>query len=63
MPALALGGALFKAYWDMGVPDVEFRPILHFALNAGITATTFLAIGLLICGVIFRSRVAVAEPV
>ncbi len=63
VPALALVGGILKAYMDMGVPDVEFRPILHFAVIAGITATTFLGIGLLICGAVFRRRVAVTEPV
>ncbi len=62
VPALALAVGLLKAYVHMGVPSFEFRPILHFSLNAGITATTFLGIGLLICGVIFRRQVAVAEP-
>lgn len=63
MPAMALGGAILKAYEDMGIPDIAFRPVLHFALDAGIAVTTFFAIGLLICGVVFRRRVAVAEPV
>jgi hypothetical protein len=55
VPMLALVGGIVKAYMDMSVPAIEFRPILHFALIAGITATTFLGIGLLICGAFFRA--------
>jgi hypothetical protein len=54
MPALAVLGAILKAYIEFGVPNFEFRPMLHFWLTAGISATTFLGIGLLICGVVFR---------
>lgn len=53
VPGLALAGGVVKAYSDMGVPDIEFRPILHFAVITGIAATTFLAVGLLLCGAVF----------
>ncbi len=63
VPALALVGGIFKAYTDMGVPAVEFRPILHFAVTAGIAATTFFMAGLMICGAVFRKRIDSAEPI
>jgi hypothetical protein len=63
VPAFALVGGLIKSHWDAGAPDVELRPVLHFAVIAGIAATTFLGIGLLICGLVFKKRAAVTEPV
>jgi hypothetical protein len=63
VPSLAFIGGMIKAHEDVRVPDFEFRPVLHFAVIAGITATTFLAIGLLICGVIFRRRRGVGERI
>ena len=40
VPVLALVGGMLKAYMDMGIPDIEFRPILHFAVVAGITSVS-----------------------
>jgi hypothetical protein len=54
VPGVALAIGMLKAYMDMDIPDFGFRPILHFAVITGITATSFLAIGLLICGAVFR---------
>ena len=62
VPGLALAGGVLKAYSDMGIPDIGFRPILHFAVITGIAATSLLAVGLLICGAVLRKRVAVTEP-
>jgi hypothetical protein len=63
VPVVTLFSAILKAYYDVGVPDLEFRPILHFAVTAGIAAITFFMVGLLICGAVFRRRVAVTELV
>ncbi len=63
VPVLALIGGALKSYNNMGIPIAEFRPILHFAVVAGIAATTFLVVGLLLCGVVFRKRATVAEPI
>jgi hypothetical protein len=63
VPVLALIGGVLKSHWDVGVPVMQFRSLLHFALIAGIAATTFLMIGLLICGAVFFRRAAVTEPV
>jgi len=63
VPALALMCGMFKSYRDLGIPGLEFRQLLHSALSAGIATITFLMAGLLICGVVFRRRVAVTEPV
>lgn len=53
VPGVALVIGMLKANFDMGLPDIGFRPLLHFAVITGITATSFLAIGLLITGVVF----------
>jgi hypothetical protein len=63
VPVLALVGGILKAHMDMGIPATEFRPILHFAVITGIAATTFLMVGLLICGAVFFRRAAVTEGV
>ncbi len=55
VPGVALAIGMFKAYMDMGIPDLGLRPILHFAVTTGITGTSFLAIGLLISGAVFRA--------
>ncbi|HEY1805562.1 MAG TPA: DUF4184 family protein [Terracidiphilus sp.] len=60
VPLLAFALALIKAYEDQGIPVIEFRPVLHFALAAAIATITFSGIGLLICGAFFRTRVS--EP-
>jgi hypothetical protein len=54
-PALALMGALLVAYENDGIPEFEFRSMLHFWLTAGIATTTFLMVGLLLCGAVFRA--------
>ena len=56
VPALAMFGGMLRAYAHFGVPSVEIRPMLHFWLEAGITATTFFGIGLLICGAAFTDK-------
>ena len=63
VPSLALLGGMIKAHEDIRVPDFEYRPVLHFAVIGGIAAITFLGIGLLICGVIFRRRSGVEQRV
>jgi Domain of unknown function (DUF4184) len=63
VPALALVGGMIRTYVDQGAPNLEFRPILHFVVETGITATTSLGVGLLICGVVFRRRSAVKERI
>jgi hypothetical protein len=62
VPAVALIGGAIKSHNDTGMPDVGFRPILHFTVIGGIAATTFFMVGLLICGMVFSRRVAVMEP-
>ncbi len=56
-PALAFMGALYLAFQADGIPHVEFRSMLHFWLSAGIATITFLGVGLLVCGAIFRPRI------
>jgi hypothetical protein len=63
VPVLALVGGVLKSHWDVGVPVMQFRSLLHFAVIAGIAATTFLMIGLLICGAVFFRRAAVEERI
>jgi len=58
VPALAFMFALLLAFANDGIPHIEFRSMLHFWLSAGIATITFLGVGLLICGVIFRPRIA-----
>jgi Domain of unknown function (DUF4184) len=62
-PAAALIGGFIRARFDLGAPNVAMRPLLYFAVDLGITATTLLWLGLLICGAVFRSRIAATEPV
>lgn len=63
VPLVTLFGAILKAYEDLGVPMMEFRPILHFAVNATISSITFFGVGLLICGAVFRTRIDAAAPI
>jgi hypothetical protein len=63
VPSLALVGGIIKAHEDIRIRDFEYRPVLHFAVIGGIAATTFLGIGLLICGVFFRRRSGVEQQV
>ncbi len=62
VPAVALIGGTLKSHSDTGMPDVGFRPLVHFAVIGGIAAITFFLVGLLICGVVFRRRAVVMEP-
>jgi hypothetical protein len=62
-PAVALIGGVIRAFVNLGVPKIEIRPIMYFAVDWGITATTLLWLGLLICGAIFRSRSGVVQRV
>jgi len=63
VPAVALIGGIIRAFVDRGVPDIAIRSIMYFAVEWGITATTLLWFGLLICGAVFRSRISEMEPV
>jgi hypothetical protein len=63
VPALAICGGMLRAYEDAGIPGLEFRSMLHFGLETGITATTFFGVGLLICGAVFRRRIEVKEGI
>lgn len=63
VPVLALLGGMFKSYKNMGIPDLEFRSVLHFAVITAIAAITFFMAGLLICGLMFRRRDVVTAPV
>jgi hypothetical protein len=55
---VALAGGILRAYVALGSPKMTIRSIMYFAVDWGITATTLLGLGLLICGVVFRSRIA-----
>ncbi len=61
-PLVAICGGILRAFVDLGVPDVSLRPLVHFGVDLGVTATTLLALGLLVCGAVFRRRVAATEP-
>ncbi len=58
VPALALFGGMLRAYVDLGAPSIDIRSMLHFGVESGITATTLLGLGLVVCGVVLRGRVA-----
>lgn len=60
-PVAALAGGILRAYLNLGVPKIAIRPIMYFAVDWGITATTFLWLGLMICGVVFRKRIATTQ--
>jgi hypothetical protein len=62
-PAVALCGGILRAYMNFGVPNMSIRTIMYFILKLGVTATMLLALGLLVCGVVFERRVAVTEQV
>ncbi|MGA2338831.1 MAG: DUF4184 family protein [Terracidiphilus sp.] len=62
-PAVAICGGMLRAYEDAGPPGLEFRSLVHFGLETGITATMFFGVGLLICGAVFRRRIEVTEQV
>jgi len=61
-PAIAVCGGILRALVDRGVPSMSIRPVMYFILDTGITASTLLAIELLICGAVLVRRVAVKEP-
>lgn len=60
-PAAALIGGVIRAFVDQDVPKIAIRPIMYFTVEWGITATTLLWLGLLICGVAFKKRSAAIE--
>jgi hypothetical protein len=60
-PAVALAGGILRAYVALGTPKMTIRSMMYFAVDWGITATTLLCLGLLICGVIFRRQSAAME--
>jgi hypothetical protein len=62
-PAVALAGGVLRACLDLGAPKLTIRSLMYFAVDWGITATTLLWLGLLICCVIFRSRSGVEQRV
>ncbi len=63
VPAVALCGGILRAYLDLGAPTLNIRSIMYFCVKLGITATTLSALGLLICGALFKRRIAAAEQV
>jgi Domain of unknown function (DUF4184) len=62
-PAAALVGGVIRAFVDQGVPKIAIRPIMYFTVEWGITATTLLWLGLLICGVVFRRRIVATQRI
>ena len=60
-PAAALIGGILRAYVLLGAPIMTIRSLMYFAVDWGITATTLLWLGLLICGVAFKKRSAAIE--
>jgi hypothetical protein len=63
VPAVALAGGILRAYEALGAPKMTIRSLMYFAVEWGITATTLLWLGLLICGAVFSSRIAATGPV
>jgi hypothetical protein len=63
VPAVALCGGILRAYIDLGAPELDLRSLMYFGVRLGITATTLSAIGWLICGALFKRRIAAAEQV
>lgn len=63
VPAVALCGGILRAYTDLGVPEMNIRSLMYFGVRLGITATTLSALGLLICGAVFKKRIAAEEPI
>ena len=61
VPAAALIGGILRAYVLLGAPIMTIRSLMYFAVDWGITATTLLWLGLLICGVAFKKRSAANE--
>lgn len=62
LPVLVtLGGAL-RAYQKNGL-HLQIRPIVHFSADLLISAIAYFLLGLFVCGVILRSRRAVAVRV
>jgi hypothetical protein len=57
-PAVALAGGIIRAYVAVGSPKMTIRSLMYFGVDWGIAATTLLWLGLLICGVVFRRRIA-----
>jgi uncharacterized protein DUF4184 len=62
-PAVALAGGILRAFVVLDVPKIAIRPIMYFAVEWGITATSLLWLALLICGVAFRRRSGVEQRV
>jgi hypothetical protein len=63
-PAVALCGGLLRIYLNRAeFPGTSLRSVLHVGIDMFLTATTLLALGLLICGAVFRRRVAVTAQV
>lgn len=63
VPAVALCGGILRAYLDLGTPDLDIRSLMYFSVKLGVTATTLSALGLSICGALFKRRVAATEQV
>jgi hypothetical protein len=63
VPAVALFGGILRADLVLGAPEIDIRSLMYFAIESGISATTLLALGLLICGALFKRRVAATEQV
>ncbi len=57
-PVVALAGGIVRAYLILGDPAMTVRSLMYFGVDWGITVTTLLLLGLLICGAVFRRRSA-----
>jgi hypothetical protein len=60
-PAVALAGGILRAYLVLGAPKMTIRSLMYFGVDWGITATTLLWLGLVICGAVFRRRSGAIE--
>ena len=63
-PAVALCGGILRIYLNRAaVPGTSIRSLLHVGVDLFLTATTLLALGMLVCGAVFRRRVAATEQI
>jgi MFS family permease len=64
VPAVALCGGILRIYLNRATfPGASLRSMLHIGIDLFLTGTTLLALGLLVCGAVFRRRIAVTEQV
>jgi hypothetical protein len=57
-PAVAVAGGVLRTYVALGAPKMTIRSLMYFGVDWGITSTTLLWFGLVICGAVFRRRIA-----